>query len=814
MRFPLGFGQICFWLSGMCFRQTDAQRTGFPWTKLSLHGIMRAETDVHSAPDTAQRFFSAGWDPERRRKEEPVFKKVSLRIRYLVSYLLVLITMAAFLSVLYYIYMDNNQRYINSVTLEKFTYASGNIAALIDKMNLSAAGAASSENASLADSAEQDAILESRIAVMLKNIEDSLSYTPPHVYFYLRGDRFIYSSEGKRLYADFEKAYKNQYNLTMSLLFTQLLSRREQRLQPILDDGGVPRAVAYVTPFASGGGLPDGQLIFFLSEQTIAEEFSHYMGDLPGDLYMYTSRYELLFRHTKKQEEMIPFSLLIRQRGVGVQPYGGDKVLLSVSDTQKGLNFVIVSEKADFYREMYRSGRVILALALVLAALLSALFWWITLGSYKPIRRLTEDITGQELKDMGSNELNLIRSFYNRTVEETEQLNSQLTELTPLVTRHLALRMAHGQIRDQQVFEALTRYARLNLKGNCFAAMRLQLFGAGEKTGPEELSRLLERLSLPGVTLMQAELPDENALCLIVNYIGSDEEKDNAALDIANRLLSTLTQSGAPSFRVGVGGAYSDPLRMADSYNEASAAIQLAPADSRARVFPYASGQGDAFGTDSLHQLPPMPCSLLVSAVRRGENEVAVRALKELMASISDTTESMLYFRFYAVSLSSLLLKAAEEENVSLSAQATHSLVSFSSRQEFEQSVTAFTDALCDEIRARRDQRDREDKEKLMSYILNHYMDFDLSVQSAAEAVDIRKSQVSAIVREDVGLNFVQYVSYLRMNEFKRLLVESDQSITECVTAIGYQDAPNFLRKFKVMEGITAGQYRAAHRGG
>lgn len=736
-----------------------------------------------------------------------MFKKGSLRIRYLISYVLMLLTVVIFLAMLYAIYMNNNQRYINSATLERFTYASESISALIDRMDLAAANA---ENSAAVDAAGPEAVLDSRVASTLKNIEDSLGHEPPRACFLRQGDRFIHTSGGRMLYADFENACGDRYDLTMSQAYFRLLSNREKLFLPILNSEGSPGAFAYAVPFTFGGSLPGGQMVFILDESIIAEEFTAYMGDLTGDLYMYTSRYELLFRSTEQAEELLPFPLLIRQRGVGVQPYGSDKVLLSVSNAQKGLNFALVCRNAAFYQDMYRSGRFILGLIIALTALLSALFWWFTRASYKPIQRLTREITGQDYTDISSNELNLIRSTYNRTVEEAEQLNSRLTELTPLVTEHLVQRMVHGQIQDRQVFDDLIRYARVKLSGSCYAAMCLVPFGESEDPGPEDIRQKLDRLTLPGVTLMQGEMSDENALCLIANYDSAPEDMDSAARETAEKLLNAL--SGEASVRIGVGGAYPDPLRMADSYGEARAAVQLAPADKKTGVFPYAAGAIDTAGADSLKQLPPMLCSLMVNAVRRGEAPVAQRALRELLSSVGSTTESMLYYRFYAVNLSSLLLRAAEEEGIQPTAAQTQPLIGFSSRQEFEQNITDFTDALCRQIGERRTRQDQEAKEKLMSYILNHYMEYDLSVQSAAEAVDIRRDRVSAIVREDTGLNFVQYVSYLRMNEFKRLLVESDQPITECVTAIGYQDAPNFLRKFKVVEGVTAGQYRAEHR--
>ena len=80
-----------------------------------------------------------------------MFRKRSLRIRYLVSYLLVLVTVTIFLSVLYSVFMNNNERYVNAATLQKFTYASENIASLLDRMDLSAANADHTDDSSASE---------------------------------------------------------------------------------------------------------------------------------------------------------------------------------------------------------------------------------------------------------------------------------------------------------------------------------------------------------------------------------------------------------------------------------------------------------------------------------------------------------------------------------------------------------------------------------------------------------------------------------------------------------------------------------------
>ena len=81
-----------------------------------------------------------------------------------------------------------------------------------------------------------------------------------------------------------------------------------------------------------------------------------------------------------------------------------------------------------------------------------------------------------------------------------------------------------------------------------------------------------------------------------------------------------------------------------------------------------------------------------------------------------------------------------------------------------------------------------------------------------ADSLNMTKTKIGAIVKEAIGMGFPQYISLLRLNEIKRQLVETDLPIQEVIRGTGYLDVSNFIRHFKTLEGLTPGQYRAAHR--
>ena len=142
--------------------------------------------------------------------------KFSLRARYFISFLLILIPVLLFLTVLYVTNDENNTRYVNTATLEKFTYASQNINSVFEAMKNEAQNAGDLENVlNQISYSPASAAAESSLTACLENLENRLTVSAQAL-LYFRGDRHIYTSSGKYLYSDFEKQVSDKYDLTMS----------------------------------------------------------------------------------------------------------------------------------------------------------------------------------------------------------------------------------------------------------------------------------------------------------------------------------------------------------------------------------------------------------------------------------------------------------------------------------------------------------------------------------------------------------------------------------------------------------------------
>ncbi|MWV46074.1 helix-turn-helix domain-containing protein [Paenibacillus sp. HJL G12] len=90
--------------------------------------------------------------------------------------------------------------------------------------------------------------------------------------------------------------------------------------------------------------------------------------------------------------------------------------------------------------------------------------------------------------------------------------------------------------------------------------------------------------------------------------------------------------------------------------------------------------------------------------------------------------------------------------------------------------------------------------------IKENYMS-DISLETLATEANVSVSQLSKAFRQMTGSNYIDYLTSIKMNHCKKLLVTTDMKISEIAKAVSYQP-PYFNRMFKKLEGMTPGQYR------
>jgi AraC-like DNA-binding protein len=100
---------------------------------------------------------------------------------------------------------------------------------------------------------------------------------------------------------------------------------------------------------------------------------------------------------------------------------------------------------------------------------------------------------------------------------------------------------------------------------------------------------------------------------------------------------------------------------------------------------------------------------------------------------------------------------------------------------------------------------------KIKEYITVNHANRDLSLQHLSDEFGLSPRYVSKLFKETFGEKFVDYLTSIRIDQAKLLLLNSAYSIQDIADQVGYSNAISFIRTFKRIVGQTPGEFRKSY---
>jgi two-component system response regulator YesN len=94
------------------------------------------------------------------------------------------------------------------------------------------------------------------------------------------------------------------------------------------------------------------------------------------------------------------------------------------------------------------------------------------------------------------------------------------------------------------------------------------------------------------------------------------------------------------------------------------------------------------------------------------------------------------------------------------------------------------------------------------AYIEANYTDPNLSLDHLQDKFGLNGKYLSRLFKEEYGLKFVDFLIDLRMQEARRLLLESHLSVQDITERLGYSSPISFARTFRKVVGMSPVDFR------
>ena len=95
----------------------------------------------------------------------------------------------------------------------------------------------------------------------------------------------------------------------------------------------------------------------------------------------------------------------------------------------------------------------------------------------------------------------------------------------------------------------------------------------------------------------------------------------------------------------------------------------------------------------------------------------------------------------------------------------------------------------------------------MTDYLIEH-LDQEISLKILGEEFLLSPNYISRLFRDELGVNYLAYLTHLRIERAKRFLLNTDMGIAEISEAVGFKDYRTFTKVFKHYESVPPTQFR------
>lgn len=469
-----------------------------------------------------------------------------------------------------------------------------------------------------------------------------------------------------------------------------------------------------------------------------------------------------------------------------------------------GWTIVSAVPASFFYASSNVMQQLILGLCLLTLLLGIGLSGVLAKVNYKPVKRLTakiRDLSGP-VPEPAANDYRLIDTAFTRLSQQVSSLEESLQASAPAIKRNAVLSLLDGGLTRGETAEALQllgitpQYSRF-----CCLLVRpreawMYMSSAHIQSLVGGIIEQLEDLRLPGCRIIAEELPDRQVAAIV------------CAAGPAGPLQEQLSQLlSAEGGQQAWGSWAAEILQLHSSFSEAQTLMKYAyflPEQ------PVLNAPGLLERENSLDEIPQ---ALLV----KFKDKLHSRQLDELISTAGQLITAMRegpypadYCHFilgntvfvYSDYLKSVRYKPENGGYPDLYSQ----YIGMSSILDFQDWLTRSLTAFITETDKRNSDRAVSTIEAAKEYIAGH-LSGDLSLDAVSSRVFISPKYLSRLFKEELGINYTDYVTAQRMEHARTLLESSSMTVEQIAGTVGYGTAAYFIKRFKERYGCTPGNY-------
>lgn len=478
----------------------------------------------------------------------------------------------------------------------------------------------------------------------------------------------------------------------------------------------------------------------------------------------------------------------------------GDASAFNMTLSSGRVQVLAYQDENALLQNFYQVRTEFMVLEAALAGLSLLLILFFSYRSYKPMKKLKSVMEQVGIGDPGKEEIDASIASIEMLSQQNQEIGSRLLEEQYIVREMWLSRLVNRQYRSMGVsgvVENLKEYGVL-LQSTFYAVCVFQCSQPIPKevypdtdsedqpikwyffhdtdyrlTGiacGESLARILMEHAVSELA-EQFALHDWDVECYVGNVCGSLE-----ALNISYiQALSIVRYDSIKNGRI-------------NFYNAASAAYPVS-----------------CYPQEELNRL--------LTALQNKDGSAAETLLSVIYTRISSDSFDFSFSNTVGYAVVNTLIKSLSPEDTELWSKVRQYLFCLG-RALCKEDVLALLDQIDLDWKQSFQTKPEQPVDKMgeaLRFIDSHYTDTGFYIGQASDFCQMSINNFSQQFKHKFGISPVKYLTSIRIEEAKRLLVETKLPVSKVALRSGFSDISSFQRNFKTNVGVTPTQYRCTH---
>lgn len=445
---------------------------------------------------------------------------------------------------------------------------------------------------------------------------------------------------------------------------------------------------------------------------------------------------------------------------------------------------------------------------------------------YRPVKHLVQTLLNE--KSMVSavssqNELDFFEKQWKYVVGQIENLKLRWEDNLPVIRKGFLLQLFQGHLSTLSEEDLQIRMEQYNwrTKGGLYTPLVVQLAGFSQvkdsSVGDNEISitvtaaESLEKLIKSKKSDFEVVNFQDSTLGILCLFSKDDHQEGvhNRAYPIAHEIIQLLTSYFGLQVNIVIGRTIGSVHEISRSFEDARQALRFRDLQKHSQIFHINEliPQGD-------HSIP-YPFAIeknILQAIRMGMEEEANRHLDEFVAQLESEVKKAWLIQQGMMQLLASILHVIMQAGFPFNGpdREANWFSEFNQLQDTEEMKAWFKQKIVRPyIRQLTETHHLRMKKKVEQIIIDLQANYrrEVSLDAYADQHGINAFTLSKAFKQVTGTHFTDYLTDLRLDRSKELLVGSELSVSEVAAEVGYQ-ASYFNRVFKRKIGMTPGQFR------